>query len=297
MREIKNSHPEYTTITWELTNKCNYSCWYCPSSLHAGTSPWPDAEKAIAFIQTIAERRAGVHIDFIGGEPTLWPGLLDMLGRLPDNVSTEVTTNGSRTIRWWEKAKPKLTIVTLSCHFDSCDTDHLLKVAELLKDNVQVYALLLLDPKHIDRITQFSKDLAAINVTHNAKLILPDFGEQIMPYSDDEMAVYNTIQYKFPQNPGVRRPFKPRQIFVDGVQDSPWRLLADQQNDFRGWTCHAGKQRLHIDFDGEIWAGSCRSQSIGNIGGNINWEAWAEPVICPKKSCNCMDDLRAEKSR
>ena len=92
---LKNSHPDTCSVTWELTDRCNFSCWYCPEYLHAGTSSWPDLEKSLHYFRFLAERNSGgVFVDMIGGEPTLWPGLLDFIRALPDSVNCEITTNG-----------------------------------------------------------------------------------------------------------------------------------------------------------------------------------------------------------
>jgi uncharacterized radical SAM superfamily Fe-S cluster-containing enzyme len=42
--DIKNSGSKTLKIQYELSNICNYKCWYCFPGSNEGTHRWPDLE-------------------------------------------------------------------------------------------------------------------------------------------------------------------------------------------------------------------------------------------------------------
>jgi len=72
-------------------------------------------------------------------------------------------------------------------------------------------------------------------------------------------------------------------------------IKAQKLNQWKGWTCSVGINSLHIDFDGGVWAGTCR---VGGSLGNIydGWEAPEEWQICTRVQCNCGTEIKIPKT-
>ena len=286
---LKNSHPNTCSITWETTNRCNFACWYCPDILHSGTSGWPDLEVSLRYFRFLREKHSNVYIDIIGGEPTLWPGLPTFLESLPDGIECEITTNGSRTTKWWERVGPKLRRVTISHHLASASDEHLLEVVRVLDPVVQLSVLLLLDPEFCDRIENLQKSLQELDISYTTKPIFPKFEGKMIDY--DERAT--TLLKNYHKSKKIYPPdSKPMHTWLDNEKVRVHDLIIEGKNKFKGWSCMAGRNRLHIDFFGTVWAGSCRSVAIGNM---ADLPLLENPVTCNIDACTCLDDVRVEK--
>lgn len=287
---LKNSQPDVCVVAWEVTDRCNYQCWYCPEHLHAGRTKWPDSEVALRYFKFLKEQNpGGVYIDMLGGEPTLWPDLADFVEGLPEGIDCEVSTNGSRTMRWWERVGPRLKRVTISHHFASANDDHILELAGFLKPIVETNVLLLLDPLYKDRIKAMQIALVNLGITYETKPIFPAFNRKMLEY-DDECREILLSHYRstkqYPPN------CKPKDIWLNDEKMRPRDLIISGQNNFEGWFCLAGSKKIHVDFYGDVWAGSCKIQKLGNM---ADLPLFNDPVICNKKLCTCVDDVRVEK--
>ena len=287
---IVNSQPDVCSVTWEVTDRCNFSCWYCPDVLHAGKYEWPNLEVSLRYFQFLYEKHpAGVFIDFIGGEPTLWPGLADFVESLPDGIDYEITTNGSRTMRWWERVGPRLQRVTISHHFASASDEHLLNLVKFLHPITHLTVLLLLDPEYCDRIYTLHEKLCELDINHETKPLFPKFGKEMIEYNQQAQML---LTKKHRSNKEQKPDRKPGSIWINDKKLNARDLIISHQNIFQGWNCLAGSRRLHIDPKGIVWAGSCRSKMIGNM---TDLPLLDSPIICNKPRCTCIDDIKIEK--
>ena len=286
---LKNSHPNTCSVTWETTNRCNFTCWYCPDHLHSGTSSWPDLDVSSRYFRFLREKHSNVFLDFIGGEPTLWPALPEFLENLPDGIDCEITTNGSRTIKWWQRVGPRLRRVTISHHFASASDDHLLDVAKILDSYLELNVLLLLDPLYSDRVRKLQDILKRLDISFETKPIFPKFNGTMLDYSEESFELLTT-------NHRSKKQYFPdcklKTVWLDDKKMRAQDIIIEGRNKFKGWQCLAGRNRLHIDFSGMIWAGSCRSVAIGKMS---EFPFLQDPIICNKDSCNCVDDVKVEK--
>ncbi|MEW6419697.1 MAG: radical SAM/SPASM domain-containing protein [Nitrospirota bacterium] len=82
----------------ELTNICNFSCEFCPDSKMKRQRGMMSVELAKSVIDEVSRIGAAKLVLFhVMGEPTLHPGLLDIIEYADRrNVKTCLTTNGSR---------------------------------------------------------------------------------------------------------------------------------------------------------------------------------------------------------
>lgn len=90
-----------TDLRISLTDRCNFSCVYCHNEGLGDVRP-PRAAAAdemtvdeVVRIVRIAREHGVRAVKFTGGEPLLRADLEDILARLPREVETSLTTNGS----------------------------------------------------------------------------------------------------------------------------------------------------------------------------------------------------------
>jgi hypothetical protein len=83
----------WTELLVRVTARCNQACPFC-----SGPPAHPDAdpERLRSWLESEIPRHPGPTVTLTGGEPTLWPGLAEMVRRLAgrhDVVETKVQTN------------------------------------------------------------------------------------------------------------------------------------------------------------------------------------------------------------
>jgi organic radical activating enzyme len=269
-------------------NQCNYACWYCNPIYYDGRNGWPDKDKVLAFVNDIASRNKKVHISLTGGEPTLWPKLSEFLSELPENVENQITSNGSRTIRYWSSLAPFLDGVTISVHMDRANIEHMVALGQCLKDHgVEPFFWLVFDPKHRFKIELLFEKLKQIKCSVRAKMITK-VGQV---YTDEEKHRIGSMKWI---NGNALENTKPAVAIVDGrVVDIHKDMIIPERNSFLGWSCYASSKRFYIASDGTISAGSCEVKKLGHL--NTGWNIDEETVTCTHQYCWCIDDIKVEK--
>jgi organic radical activating enzyme len=122
---IEMNFPIDYQILWDITRRCNYNCDYCWPSVHNNTEEHHDYNKIIETIDKAINdwsNGSSIRWNFGGGEPTMNPKFLDILKHLKQrNQWVLVTTNGSRSKKYWKEASKYINSVNMSAHFDSMD--------------------------------------------------------------------------------------------------------------------------------------------------------------------------------
>jgi organic radical activating enzyme len=304
MPHITNNRQGMLVVSWEVTSTCNHSCWYCGDAHRDGKHRWPDLSVALPWWHSICDQRTSVHADLLGGEPTLWPDLITFLHEKPTNLSVEVTTNGSRTLRWWDAAWPLMSGASISYHPSQADPQHIYELCELLSaDTSKILSLsLLLDPDHLDTVQALYDRLAASDMRmtcESKQLTVRNSRDQqrIEQTHSDQRVLDMIASNRFYRSWAGGHPGTPTKCWLDGVLFKPADLKAQGRNRFRGWTCTAGQDRLFIVADGTIYRAGCRQ---GGQISQLNSTAAIDfgglgTVVCGKDACWCGPEIRLEK--
>lgn len=91
-------------LDWAPTKRCNYDCSYCPPRIHDNHSPLPDLDelKQMATDILTPHQHRRIQINISGGEPTLWPDLLQFVQHLDSTTERKrirILTNGTASIQ------------------------------------------------------------------------------------------------------------------------------------------------------------------------------------------------------
>lgn len=308
----KDSH-DICAITWVVSNVCNFSCAYCPDELHNHTNKFPSSyESVLKFIKKATNLNKMVHIELTGGEPTLWPKLIGFLQemRCLPNVTVEITTNGSRSEKFWknfcEMDFHENTFLIFTYHSAFCDPDTFYRNLDIAGNRHTVYVCFMLDPKHFQKTQKLFQKVSdnlpvdcnfqiARDKFHNSRFI-EGYTEEMLQLGRTPSKKYN--RKKFPKKKELRWPLN---VYIDN-QSVQWRNMVINKNHcFKGWKCSAGRKRFFIYFTGDVY--SC-SQFVGQDDrpfhlGNILYEEdikiLNEHITCPEDYCPCLSDAAVPK--
>jgi organic radical activating enzyme len=281
-------------VTWDLANKCNYRCSYCPDILHNGTSGWPDYKQVINFIDRINELLPNKKIcfRFSGGEPTYWNMFVHIAEyiKLKKNYFSFLT-NASRDIEYFKNINKFTDGVILSYHPEYAKTSKFIDIANSLDCPVAVNLMLL--PENFDHTVSIAKE-----IFENSKAAI--WPKVILDKTID--ATNTTLVYTIEQKqlidswPYFRKldDFKIHRgdILLDGIKVTANDLLLKELNRYTGWNCWGGIDMLHVNAFREVYRSDCKQNKIGTID---NFILPSEPDICTKVSCSCLSDLYLRK--
>lgn len=289
-------HQDQIKIEWNLGKRCNYDCSYCPSSIHDNFSPHTDIAILEQAVDRLCELGKPLRISLTGGEPCVHPQIEDLLDyfKRKNIFWVNLTTNGTRTAKWYLENEMYFNHLVFSLHFehswgtvkntinqfyDQTERDFFVnvmahhdcmddvrKVVEEFRNKGIKYAVRRIrwtegDHNIFDDLKYDGKDLQWIleqdaTVSPNCRIDKNTLGDQIIHAND---------------------------------------VIKLHLNQFKGWTCNAGVESLMINWDGEVHRATCRvGGSLGNIY-NGTFAVPTEPIICTRDWCTCAADIPITK--
>lgn len=308
---ISNDYPETMHIEWVVNNVCNYKCSYCMPDLHSGTSGQPHFENSLNFLDFVHKNvnPNKKMLTLSGGEPTMWPRLGEFLRQMNPNYMVTIVTNGSRTLRWWQDfidEVQNLTVVTISVHLEYAELEHIISLCKILERKVRTTVLVLFNPAKRAEATMFAERFAAedLNITYTIKPITTRFEED----SDNESLDYTGADKDFigKYTKYKQEGFQPlpvaSRLIADGELKPAFfggKMIADKTNKFAGWWCEAGRKRLTIWHNGNVYGAQCKTAKQ-NLLGNINDSGEIKVInglVCNILHCACLPDMRIPKKK
>lgn len=333
------------TVSWLLGRYCNYNCSYCWPYARSDTKDHRPTKLCISTINEI-KRQARVngfnsfHFSFSGGEPTFHPGYLNILEHLATDIlntnytSVHMTSNCSRTMKWFEKYVESTKAfhrvsITASLHTEHLDTvekmqDFANKLIYCQENNVQVTINMVMVPAWFDR--DYDNALffhnQGINVTLKPQSD-PTASRVVDGYSEEQMkTLWNGMpqrayteskrsrndrpipKFEVPVNTiGENDAIVPANMQVEFTDRSGKKWYIDQAerfnafgfNKFKGWLCNSGYQGIIIrEPDGSVK----RSYSCHDVPlGNIEtgFKLFNGPMECITPSCVSSADSKIPK--
>lgn len=296
-------------LTWVINNICTNKCSYCPPNLHAGTNHNYDWEHAKRFIEYIIKKHPKIHLAISGGEPTLSPWFKDLVKMFSDaGHPVGMTTNGARTVRYFEDIAQYMSYIVMSYH-PSFEDPELLDKAAVCAKHTYTTVSVMMDSRHFD------KSLAMIEKIKNEYPMLSlepirihdwgvgnSLGRDYTPEQEEILSKLtrsnaNSKYVVKPKNPGLTGATAFYDDNTSAVLNAQ-QLINDRQTNFQGWECDIGLNSLYIKFDGSIRLGNCISSTI--IGRLQDFETIEWPTktfICPQTYCNCTTDVYVSKRK
>lgn len=320
---INSKYPNTIQVTWLLNTICNFKCVYCKPSLYGGINhgfKWENGKKFIeSTLQRLNKLKKNSNWAISGGEPTMspfFPELIDILSKDP-RVSISISTNGSRSLKYWKKIAHKVNGLAFSFHPETSNIDDYIKVLKYCStvSNTSVLAMAPA-PKELWDITMgFVDKIRELNIAPIRAVRISDVSDDsattpqyLMDYSKEQLKyfkedVQNTVYYdNLPptvQQGGIVRT-------TEGTYETHEiinKALAAEKAHFKGWTCYGGLESLFINDKGKISRANCTNEwEDGKYLGHINdFEKITYPTkpgICNiTHQCFCYTDFMITKHK
>lgn len=313
-----NLPSDFLRIELFLSNICNYKCWYCFPGCNEGTHRWPKLESILDNLDHLINyykehlNKKIIYIHIIGGEPTLWKNFGEFVKYLKEthNCQLSISTNGSRTLRWWDKFGHYIDHTMISCHHEQVNVDHVIDVADMLYDKgISVNGMVLMDPTEWDKCISILENLkkskgqwpiTALEVFH-----------ETIKYNDDQRKYLITASKRHVNETYWKKANKITRslstiTFSDRTMETVsqnW-LSLNQKNYFTGWKCNIGIDTFFIEKNGFI-QGAC-GEILYNLDFKYNifdedfkdkFKPKLSPVICTKNLCTCQPEINTTKEK
>lgn len=308
---------KFASITWQVSDVCNYKCSYCNPGNFGANHRNLETELYIENLRDIishfrSQGYGAFRFFFSGGEPTVWQPLIPILEYIRSEIPgalVAINTNMSKNLDWWKTHYKLFNDIVASFHVEFCDKSNYLKNLEFLQDKMDyLVCRMLMHDEKFQEVVDFSEILKS-----NLKNYIIEYAalfEAMSPHS--EMHYYKEEwkrkflethvleeQRTIPKQPGV--PGTEASYCMEHYSDGSTsghnsnRLVSEGMNDFRGWKCWIN-DALFITPSGDVRVASC---NMGKIIGNMNkkgFDLLSGPVICKEQRCNCGTDIGIRKA-
>lgn len=282
-------------VTWDLGNKCNYRCSYCPSMFNDGSAGWPAWTDVRNFIKQLNTQVLGKEVCFriSGGEPTYWKHFIDMASEVKSYGNTfTFLSNGSRDLNYFRAIEAFTDGLILSYHPEYANKDHFVEISKVMTCPIVVN--LMLTPSNFEDMLEVADYLYAnSNMAVWPKVVLDkqSMSNDIAPYTTAQRNKINNWPYfRKLDDSKIHRG----EILLDGVNVSANDLLLNGLNKHKGWNCYSGVDQINVGFTGEVYRADCQ---VGGVIGTIQDVVLpTTPQRCDKDSCNCLSDIYLRKT-
>jgi organic radical activating enzyme len=292
-------------VDWFLGNLCNYSCSYCPSTLHDGSIAWSPYEHVVGFGEHLARRCKALgktaFVQFTGGEITLYRDLRKVAEHLHGiGCRIGLISNGSRGLDTWRALREVTDMVVLTYHVEFSPLPRFIEVARLMSERVRTHVNVAMHPDRFQECAQAASAISesCTNITLTLKPLLVDFGEELYDYTAEQRTTMADPQHR----PKLTRPLSGirgdmRCHFADGTEQvlSATQLLVQGLNRWSGWICNAGLEILSVDAQGYVYRGVCgEGGAVAHISDAVP-ALPSQPVRCTRVTCHCLSDIMTSR--
>lgn len=289
---------KYFTISWKITEGCNYKCPYCIASCQGKKAdPKENIEKIAKGINEICkEIDKPILLHFVGGEPSLYD-LTNVL-KIIDNdkiININVISNLSRPVKYWvdfiEYCKTRNIKPTLlfSYHPTECDKNIFLnKLKDLYEQSGYKFSVGLVfnnDNIELD-VIDFIKNLKLkINMAkerdlNNKCAIISPENEKIFKDVED----YNSLLRNKSLKPAILTRLRDNTILEYSTSSSFISDLNEGGFIANGKYCTAGVTTIRILPNGEVLRAGCNfcqnNYQLGNLLNDDIITLPKEPILC-----------------
>lgn len=328
--EIQNSeYDDFLSVDIYLTNICNYSCHYCHPGLNEGDKRFPkDYDLFVKNVDHLLDvyktyfNKKRIKIELSGGEPTLWPRVGDFANHLksthPEIECLSITTNASRTMRWWEENAKFFDEVHITLHAEGRPR-HIIDVADYIYLNTDSHIAVnvVLDPTKWELTSQYLEEVVSHPTPWLVKTWLLVNGATVRSdYTQEQLDQFHDRVKKKPPEEYIKRmedkgfiskPSVTKMIFDDGSVEDFVKLTLKRMpgdNNYQGWSCNVGVDRISLMFGNLI--ASCGASYLFDLDKPLSLYDknfidkfsmdLVKPTICRELVCGgCTKDLRVPK--
>lgn len=181
------------SITWVITNKCNYDCMYCPAALHAGDAIYSLSKMQSYWLDIFNKTRdknLKYKISFTGGEVTTNKDFAPFLLWLRTHYNNYIhmiliTTNGSASVSYYKKLYNNVDNISFSFHGEHANEqlffDKMIKLKQTINSKNFIHVNIMNEFWIKDRIPMYTSLLDQHNISYSVNEINYKSGTRTMP--------------------------------------------------------------------------------------------------------------------
>jgi organic radical activating enzyme len=304
----------HKTVEWILHNVCNYDCTYCGEENKIGDRRWKSLDIYKMYIDKLI-KATGPNPWFLitGGEPTLYPDFIELMAYLKSKGAYIcLSTNGSRTLRWWNEYKEANVLDSLyvSYHTErTSDHKHIANVLNLFHDTpTKTICFITHTHKTIDLAIEavdflYENTASKIEIKHMNTPGNPDMYSKLNSSQLDviKKSYIGKKLDKTQSNIPVLNQYENKISMTyddDTVEvfNSSQELVKHGKNHYNNWMCNVSNNVLTVNVNlcryGQM---DCR---VSGIVADLDVEEVSfidEYVKCPYNSCYCSGNLFTRK--
>lgn len=286
-------HQDQLKVEWNIGKRCNLDCGYCPASIHDNYSPHTPIDILERTVDKLCEIGKPLRISLTGGEPAVHPDFEDFLEYLKrKNVFwVNLTTNGTRTARWYLENEMFYNHLVFSLHFDNIGWSRVLQTINQFYDNTDrdFFVNVMAHHEHMDVVRRVVKGFKEKGIKFAIRRIRWTEGDHNV--FDDMRYDGKDLEWILSEDATV----KPNCRIDDNEVIHANDVIKLHKNIFKDWSCNAGLESLMINWDGDVHRATCR---VGGSLGNIYTGTFTIPtdsIICTRDTCTCAADIPLTK--
>lgn len=285
-------HQDQIKVEWNIGKRCNLDCSYCPASIHDSYSPHTDINILESTVDKLCDLGKPLRISLTGGEPCVHPDIEDLLEYFKRKgiFWVNLTTNGTRTARWYLEQEMYFNHLVFSLHFEK-DWARVLQTINQFYDNTErdFFVNVMAHHGYMDSVRKVVKEFEEKGIKFAVRRIRWTEGDHNV--FDDMRYDGKDLEWILSKDATAKPNCRVDNEQIIHAND----IIKKNLNQFKGWTCNAGLESLMINWDGEVHRATCR---VGGSLGNIyqgTFVAPSNPVICTRDWCTCAADIPLTK--
>lgn len=240
---------------------------------------YPPLETLARFWETVHAQHGICHIDFGGGEPTVYPRFPELVETLIKHHTVHLTTNLWWELPRWESFADRVDMskirMSASFHPTETDFDPFLEKARFLvhEKNFAMSVVIVAYPPMLGKLQRYLELVHAAGIDTNLQPFCGTWEGKTYPaaYTHQERELIYGVSEKTESMFEAKLPYA-----MD--DSSPYGKL-----------CTAGQLYLHINQVGDIYRCTNVPQISSDRLGSITdgFTPFAAPQPCPQQHCQC----------
>lgn len=260
------------SFNWDMHYACNYRCPYCwfygKWQQMADQNKYPPLDRILKIWENIYNKYGCAHIELIGGEPLIYPNIIQLVKGLSVFHRIGITTNLSVEVNdFVRQIDASFVQVCGSFHPAFADLEKFLKRAVLLKEkgfgNKIFYVAY---PPQIKMLPYYEEKFKQHGILLSVLTFWGQYNGVSYPqgYTEEEKSV---IHPYLGTREGEKFQLEPKAV--------------------KGRLCRAGQLYANIKADGTVYrCGGSSSQVIGNFF-QEDFKLLDKPLACEAETCPC----------
>lgn len=300
-------------LDWAPGNTCNFSCAYCHPHNYSGSMPWQTLEDSLRFVDYVwnnicIPNKQILSVIFQGGEPTLWPHLIEVctyIKSLSSKNTVQILTNGTRSKQWWLDNVSVIDGIMVSVHYGQSNDVKIAEKFNAISDtDTDVSVHVMIDKNNFDSCVNTYNYIYdnCPNIVLIPKPLRVDISQsKLQDYTTGQLETIKNLKHKSTFTKTVIQPpmhWKDANDNISG-QVNIGDLILQKKNNWNGWYCNIGIETLVVTHEGGIKSGSLCFPGIvyGNISDSEYTIPLNMPTLCKYDSCGCLTDLQTTKTK